>query len=293
MVRKMAMLKPEEVQVEDNDLETKKPEETLEIPLTEEGEVQTEEQKKQSVEEAKLKEQDVHKKNQEAAARRIDREKADLKKRLESQEREIAELKKPRVNNSFGNTNPYNPQVKDKKYWETRLAEDPVTALDEYEEHKYQIRLKQQQEASERESLVGSFYKSLEDSKEMAYEEFPELKNEGSEHYGMFMDILEKHPEWRNSPIGPVKVVNEMKKMLNSGNGENIISKARSDGATQERDRQARINNQPLSSGRDTGVKKSFTLTKAQMELCKEMNIKPENYAKIAMRMTNGEGVTV
>ena len=81
--------------------------------------------------------------------------------------------------------------------------------------------------------------------------------------------------------------------MLNSGNGENIISKARSDGATQERDSQARINNQPLSSGRDTGAKKSFTLTKAQMELCKEMNIKPENYAKIAMRMTNGEGVTV
>jgi len=287
------MPKPEEVQVEQEDLEKTKPEETLEIPLDDEGEIKTEEQKKKDDEEAKAKEQEVHKKNQEAAARRIDREKADLKKRLEDREREIAELRKPRVNNSFGNTNPYNPVVKDKKYWETRLAEDPVTALDEYEEHKYQIRLKQQQEASERESLVGSFYKSLEDAKEIAYEEFPELKNEGSEHYSMFMDILDKHPEWRNSPIGPIKVANEMKKMLNSGKGGNIISNARSEGATQERDRQARISNQPLSSGRDTGAKKSFTLTKAQLELCKEMNIKPESYAKIAMRMNNGEGVTI
>ncbi len=127
----------------------------------------------------------------------------------------------------------------------------------------------------------------------MAYEEFPELKDENSEHYGMFMDILEKHPEWRNSPIGPVKVTNEMKKQLNAGNGGNIISKARSEGANEEKDRQARINNQPLSGGRDTGVKKSFTLTKAQLEYCKEANIKPEVYAKVAMRMNNGEGVSV
>ena len=282
----------EEIQV-DEDLEVgKEKEETLEIPLDEKGEVKSEEQKKKDEEESKAKEQDVHKKNQEAAQRRIDQEKARLKRENEDYKREIAELKKPKVNTSFTN-NPYTPQTKDKKYWENRLAEDPVTALDEYEEHKYQIRLKQQQEASERENLVGSFYKSLEESKEMAYEEFPELKNEGSEHYGMFMDILEKHPEWRNSPIGPIKVANEMKKMLKNGDGENIINKARSDGANQERDRQARINNQPLSSGRDTGVKKSFTLTKAQLELCREMNIKPENYAKIAMRMNSGEGVTI
>lgn len=282
-----------EIQVEE-DLEVgKEKEESLEIPLDDKGEIQSEEQKKKSEEESKAKEQDVHKKNQEAAQRRIDREKAELKKRVEEQGRELAELKKRRVDNSFGGNNSYNPVVKDKKYWETRLAEDPVTALDEYEEHKYQQRLKQQQEASEREQLVGSFYKSLEESKEMAYQEFPELKDEGSEQYGMFMNILEQHPEWRNSPIGPIKVANEMKKQLNAGNGGNIISKARSEGANEERDRQSRINNQPLSSGRDTGVKKSFTLTKAQLELCKEMNIKPENYAKIAMRMNNGEGVSV
>jgi hypothetical protein len=284
--------KEEEIQVIE-DLEKKEPEKGLEIQLNDDGEPKTDEQKKKDDEDAKIKEQEVHKKNQEAASRRIDREKADLKKKLEDRDREISELRKPRVSNSFGNTNPYNPVVKDKRYWETRLAEDPVTALDEYEEHKYQIRLRQQQEASERESLVGSFYKSLEDSKEIVYEEFPELKNEDSEHYSMFMSILEKHPEWRNSPIGPIKVANEMKRALKSGNGDNIISKARSDGANEERDRQARINNQPLSSGRDTGSKKSFTLTKAQLELCKEMNIKPENYAKIAMRMNNGEGVSV
>ena len=286
-------MKKEEIQVEQEDLEKTKPDETLEIPLTDEGDVKTEEQKQKDVEDAKAKEQEVHNKNKEAAQRRLDREKSELKKRLEDREREIAELRKPRVNNSFGNTNPYNPQVKDDKYWETRLAENPVHALREFSEHEYQQRLKQQQEATERESLVGSFYKSLEDSKEMAYEEFPELKNEDSEHYSMFMNILDKHPEWRNSPIGPIKVANEMKKQLNAGNGGNIISKAKSDGANEERDRQARISNQPLSGGRDTGPKKSFTLTKAQMEYCKEANIKPEVYAKVAMRMNNGEGVSV
>ena len=284
--------KIKEIQVEE-DLEVKEKDETLEIPLDDKGEIKSEEQKTKDADEAKVKEQDVHKKNQEAAQRRIDREKAELRKRVEEQGRELAELKKRRVDNSFGGSNPHNPVVKDKKYWETRLAEDPVTALDEYEEHKYQVRLKQQQEASEREQLVGSFYKSLEESKEMAYQEFPELKDEGSEHYGMFMSILEQHPEWRNSPIGPIKVANEMKKQFKSGNGGNIISKARSDGAAEERDRQARVNNQPLSSGRDTGIKKTFTLTKAQVDYCKEMNIKPEDYAKVAMRMNNGEGVSI
>ena len=174
------------------------------------------------------------------------------------------------------------------------MADDPVAALDEYDEYKYQQRLKQQQEASERQNIVDSFYVSLKESQDMAVEEFPELADEGSEHYSMFMSILEKHPEWRNSPIGPMKVVNEMKKSLAKGeSGSNILNKAKSEGALAEKERQARIGNQPLSNNRDATQRKTFTLTKEQLEYCKESGIKPEDYAKIALRINQGEGVTV
>jgi hypothetical protein len=284
-----------DVQVEDQqDLENKSADEVLDIPLNDEGEPLSEEQKKKSEEDSRLKEQEAHKRNQEAAQRRIDQDKVRLKRELEEKNRRIAELEKrnPTMPSFGANQTASQFVAKDKKYWETRLAEDPVAALDEYEEHKYQQRLKQQQEASERQTLVDSFYKSLEESKELAIEEFPELKDESSEHFGMFMNILDKHPEWRNSPIGPVKVVNEMKKMLKNESGNSILNKAKSDGANEERERQARVNSQPLASNRDTGTKKSFTLTREQLEVCKEMNIKPEDYARVAMRM-NGGGVTV
>jgi len=267
--------------------------ESLEIELGEDGQPKTDEQKKKDDEDARAASAEQHKRNSEAAQRRIDQDKQRLKKEIEDKNRRIAELEKRSVGGQFPG---YNNQaaVKDKAYWEKRLADDPVTALDEYEEHKYQQRLRQQQEASERQGLVDSFYKSLEESKGLAIEEFPELADESSEHFSMFMDILDKHPEWRNSPIGPIKVANEMKKVLAKGDsGSNILSRAKSEGANAEKERQARISNQPLSSNRDTGAKKTFTLTKDQLEWCKENNMKPENYAKIAMRTAQGEGVTV
>ncbi len=278
--------KEEQVVVQD-DLEKK--EEKLEIPLNEDGEPKSEAEIKKEAENAKQKEDDQRKHNAEAAQRRLDQEKLRLKKELEDSKRRIAELEKRPSYHIPGQ-----PVVKDGAYWEKRLADDPVGALDEHYKFMRQREFEEQSRYDEQKGLVDSFYKSLEESKEMAIGEFPDLANEESEQFGMFMDILGKHPEWRNSPIGPMKVINEMKKILAKGEGgKDIINRAKSEGANEERERQARISNQPLSGGKQGESKKTFTLTKDQLEYCREAGIKPEQYAKIAMRLGQGEGVSV
>jgi len=284
-------LAQEKAEAEEKERLEKEGKEGLEIELDDEGKPKSDEQKKKDDEDAKAAAAEQHKRNAEAAQRRLDQDKQRLKKENEDYKRRIAELER---NSTQRNFDPNQPVVKDSKYWEEYLAKDPVNALKEHYRFMRQQEIEQQRQYEGQQEIVNSFHKSLKDSESMAYDEFPELKDEGSEHYSMFMDILEKNPEWRNSPIGPIKVVNEMKKSLAKGDsGSNILNRAKSEGANSERERQARISNQPLSSTRETGAKKTFTLTKEQLEYCKENNIKPENYAKIAMRMSGGEGVTV
>lgn len=288
----------QEVVVQDDDLENKtgkKDDDGIEIPLDENGElIPAETIKKQQEETEKQKEEEQRKRNAEFAQRRIDQDKQRLRQENEEMKRRLAELEKRSGVNSFGAV----PQqtVKDKAYWEKRLADDPVSALDEYEDYKYTQRLKQQQEHQERQTMLTSWHTTLEESKTMAVEEFPSLATEGSPEYVMFMDILGKHPEWRNSPIGPMKVVKEMKKQMANGSaGDDVISKARAEAETNERNRQARIVNQPLSGSRKPAGNK-IVLSKEQMtewnNNFKDRGVTLESYALMVKR-TQGENTEV
>ena len=87
--------------------------------------------------------------------------------------------------------------------------------------------------------------------------------------------------------MGPMKVVREMKKLARES-GNDSVSKDNT-----ERVRQARIASQPLSGTRTADKPRSVTLTREQLQHCRENNIKPEDYAKYLVKLSNGEGVTV
>ena len=288
-------VKKEQVEVleeENKDLEKNK-DDGIDIPLDDNGEPKTPESIKKEQDDAKkTQEEETHKRNAEFAQRRVDQEKAKLRQQLEDSNRRIAELEK-KGGQSFGFSQNNANVIKDKQYWEKRLADDPVGALDEYSDFKDQQRLQKQMEMQERQQMADSFNSTLEDSKNMAIEEFPSLKDEGSPEFVMFMEILDKNPAWRQSPIGPMKVIREMKKQLADGKGDDVISKAKSEALIAERNRQARIVNQPLGSGRPSPKDNTITLTKDQIAAANEMGVPLEKYAKILKRMQGNQEVTI
>lgn len=285
----------EQVVIENDDLE-KNPvvDEGIEIPLDDNGEpIPDDVAKKQQEEAEKAKEEEQRRKNAESAQRRIDQDKQRLRQQLEESNKRIADLEKRSSVSQFGQTGIPQNVVKDKTYWEKRLADDPVGALDEYDDFKYSQRLKQQQDHQERTKMLEGWQITLKESQEMAVEEFPSLDTEGTPEYNMFMDILGKHPDWRNSPIGPMKVVREMKKLMADGSGGNdVISKARSEAETNERNRQNRIVNQPLSNKRPSNSGNKVVLTKEQMSEWqgnfKDRGVTLERYAQMVKRSQGG-----
>ena len=275
---------PENKQVEQEDLEQKIPEETLEVPIDEEGNPKSEEYKKKDEEAARVQREEQSKKNAESAQRRIDQEKRRLKQENETLAKRLADLEK-KTNTPLNSFGAVQPDVKSNSYWEKRLAENPVEALREH----YRYERQQEREAEERiaqqQQMVEGYSKAVQESTEMAYEEIPALKDESSDEYVTFMGILEQHPEWRQSPMGPMKVVREMKKLARE---QGVETKDNT-----ERVRQARIANQPLSGVRTADKPRSVILTREQLQHCRENNIKPEDYAKYLVKLSNGEGVTV
>jgi preprotein translocase subunit SecD len=270
-------------QVEQEDLEQKIPEETLEVPIDDEGNVKSEDQKKKDEETARIQREEQSKKNAEAAQRRIDQEKRKLKQENETLAKRLAELeKKATPLNQFGVNQPI-PQGD--AYWEKKLAENPTAALREFYRYERQQEREAEERVAQQQQMVEGYSKAVQESIEMAYEEIPALKDESSDEYVTYMGILERHPEWLQSPMGPMKVVREMKKLARESGVE-------TKGNT-ERVRLARIANQPLSGVRSAEKPRSVTLTREQLQHCRENNIKPEDFAKYQLKLANGEGVQV
>lgn len=290
--------KEEQVVVED-DLENKEPQDDgIEIPLDENGEPLSNEAKKKAEEDkAKSDEEEKRRKNAEFAQRRIDQDKQRLKQQLDEANKRLADLEK-KADVGFGGRTDPRFVIKDDAYWEKRLADSPVQALHEFEEFKHNERLKQQMEQRERQAILDNWQSTLDDSRVMAVEEFPSLEDETSPEFTMFMDILGKHPEWRNSPIGPMKVVKEMKKIMADGTGGNdVISKQRNQAAIEERNRQARINSQPLSQRRNVPDGNKIVLTREQMSEWennfRDRGITLERYAQMVRVNQGGKEVIV
>ena len=276
-------------QVDLDDLDKKESEETLEVPLDEEGNIVSEEQKKANEESERKEQEERSRKNAEAAQRRIDQEKRKLREKNEALERELAEARKSAPAPRFGVNQPMD---RNSSYWEKRLAENPVEALTEHYKHMRQQEREEEARVEERRQMAESYTRALNESSEMAYEEIPALKDETSEEYATFMSLLDQNPEWRNSPVGPMKIVRKMKKLAQES-GNDFVSRVEARGASEERNRQARIASQPLSGGRTTEKPKSVVLTKDQLQYCRDNNIKPEEFAKYTISLGKGEGVSV
>ena len=288
----------QDVVVQDDDLDQEKAgkkDDGIEIPLDDNDvPIPADVAKKQQEEAEKSREEEKRQRNAEFAQRRIDQEKQRLRQQVEEKDRRIAELERKGSVSDFG-TNRNQSIVKDDAYWEKRLAEAPVQALREFEEHRYNERLQQQMQQQEKQKMLDGWQTTLQESKDMAIEEYPELAKDGTPEYEMFMDILDKHPEWRNSPIGPMKVVKEMKKIMANGNGNDVISKVRAEAEIGERNRQARIVNQPLSGSRPAPQGNKIVLSREQMDAWKnefkDRGVTLESYAAMVKRTQGGGSV--
>ena len=98
----------------------------------------------------------------------------------------------------------------------------------------------------------------------------------------MFVQILNENPQYRNMANGPVIAMREMEaRMMDAGYTPEQIVAAERRGRAAEKERQARVavastkgKNPPPPTGN------TVTLTKDQLEFCKEQGLDPKEYAR-------------
>lgn len=244
--------KPDPVENEDG---------SLDVSIEEEP-AGAEEPKEKS--EEKPEDEDVHKKNSEWAAKRLDTEKAELKRRAEAAESKIAALeKKP----SDGKTH---------EDLESDLAKKPVSTIEEIASRKAEeIVNRREQERKVNEE----FYKTLEGSKNKVLKRHPELENPSSVKSQIIMEVLEKNPYLKQRADGPILAMVEM---------EDIIKEK---GMATNDESRPRVPNLPKD--RNLKSDKTVTLSKEDLEFCREHNMDPKKYALRRQKLSNNERVEV
>lgn len=117
----------------------------------------------------------------------------------------------------------------------------------------------------------------------------PELNDAGSEKYQVFQAILDKHPDWRMSPDGPLLTMYEMENELRA-KGYDIdgtIKKA----AEAEGERLVRASASSLAPSRTAPLANKIVLTKDQRDFCDQNGVSYEDYARTLRKAGDKAGV--
>lgn len=172
------------------------------------------------------------------------------------------------------------------------LTNQPAATVDEMINER--IKRSEDKQKKERETEKAkadsdaTFYRTLENSKQIVLEEHPELKNADSIKSQIMNEVLNSSPDLEHNPNGPeiaaTRMMREMKK-------RGIVD---SEGETEEA-RKARLEKTSKNSSRNFSSKKTVTLTREDQAFCKEHNINPKTYAANKLRFGKGkkEGVEV
>jgi len=122
-------------------------------------------------------------------------------------------------------------------------------------------------------------------------ERHPELDDATSEKFQVFQDILNKNPDWRMSPDGPLLTMYEMENALRS-KGFDVDGTIRKK-VEAETSRIARTNATSLPSSRSTTMSSKVVLTKDQRDFCDQNGVSYEEYARTLRKSGDKMGVEI
>lgn len=109
----------------------------------------------------------------------------------------------------------------------------------------------------------------LEESKSKVMERHQELSDPDSPKTKVFLKVLDENPDFKVNPRGPILAMYEMETRLKSSGTLELET------LKKERSRATSI---PVGT---PGVKKEYTLSKADLDFCRMNGINPENYKKL------------
>ena len=182
---------------------------------------------------------------------------------------EIEELKKSKIPSK---------EEKNTEDLEAELAKKPVSTIQEMIRQEARAML---DEERNRNSYVNQFEKTLEGSKSKVLKRHPELEDSSSVKSQVMLEILNNRPDLTNNPYGPVIAMTEMEEVLEQRGYKDTKPAVKV----------------PLSSLPQSRVvpqtSKTVTLTKEDLEFCKEHNLNPKTYAQTRSRMSKNVSVEV
>ena len=106
----------------------------------------------------------------------------------------------------------------------------------------------------------------------------------------VFNKVLDAHPEYSSSELGPRTAMRDMEHILLIEHG--ILPRGTTPVHTKETARQARVNQASLPPGRPAGKPGVVTLSKEQKELCDMQGIPYADYARSLRDVEKGGGIT-
>ena len=110
----------------------------------------------------------------------------------------------------------------------------------------------------------------------------PDLSDGGSEKAQIFQSILEKNPEWRTSPDGPLLVMYQMEDEIRKAGGEVV-----------EPNRLARAAATSLPASKVVSSNNKIVLTREQKEFCDQNGVSYEDYARTLKKSGERTGVEI
>lgn len=148
--------------------------------------------------------------------------------------------------------------------WDRLVAEDWQLAVD----MKTHLSTQKQLQEAQR---IGEHKTVLESAKAAVLKKHPELADSSSEKTRIFLSVLQNNPEYETMAKGPIFAMRDMEEILESAGAP--VSAAPSSA-----DRAARASLTASRSPATTG--KTVTLTKEELEFCKDHGINPKDFAK-------------
>ena len=212
--------------------------------------------------------------NAKAAQKRLDEEKATLRRENELLKQQVDDLRQSRPSASQNyNVDPNDFMNWSEKQWDELAKKDWKKAVD----LRAEIKARQQLQAH---TESADFNRVLEESKSAVLRRHPELADPTSEKAKLFRNIVTANPEYTTMKKGPIHAMREMEEYMeqNLGYKREDIVKAE---AKARQDERSRIDRVQISStaGRNVSDNNKVVLTKDEIDFCSMQGIDPKVYA--------------
>lgn len=151
---------------------------------------------------------------------------------------------------------------------------------------------RQQQEEANRKAIKDASDSTLEKSKQMVRSKYKDIDDPSSEISQRYIKIMQENPQYLNSEFGPVLVMRDMEDELK---GEGRLDDFEKQIVDKEVTRRTRIGATGAANGIKSGNARQVTLTKEEVDMCKDSGIPIETFAKNKRLLEKGnrkEGIT-